>query len=1492
MRREDLLYFIGEYLTPVLQEELSDGRVKNIEFDADSGTLEIKAVFGKYIGRETIVQAQESVKNMLDIRRVRIFCCYPGSVFSKECVWDIFTELKTANAAANGFLDNAEIKISGNNLEIKAREGARVLNETESDLFIEEYIFDHFGENYNVTISDYGDVKFDSPEYIEMQKSNINIDIPEDFGEKTKKPERAYDDLPISLTNARILYGNRIKSKPVPLSGVSIEDGNVTVWGKVFKLDVRETKDKNRKIISFNISDYTYSYTVKIFDLNENVAKLVDNLSAPTEKNPDGGSVVLVRGHVEYDDYIKAYCIKANSVTAIEEIAESDDAEEKRVELHMHTSMSSMDGVTDAGRLVKRAIKWGHKAVAITDHGVVQAFPSAFQASEGKDIKVIYGMEGYFVDDSVRAVTGDMKMSLDGSFVIFDVETTGLRTGYDRLTEIGAVKYEDGVEKTSFRTFVNPGMKIPQKIVEKTGIDDSMVADAPGEKEAVEKFLEFARGSVLVAHNATFDTDIIKAVCARNGLTYDFTHIDTLILAQELTDREKIKKYALDAVAGYFRLPKFDHHRADEDARILALIYSKLTALMKEKGITSVEEINDVIKPDPRKLKSRHIILLARNTTGLKNLYKLITASNLSYYYRVPRVPLSELQAHREGILVGSACEAGQLYQAVYEGKPRETLLKYAGIYDYLEIQPNGNNMFMVRDNLVESEEDLNDINRQIISLADELGIPVVATGDVHFMDKSDSVFREIVMTNKGFSDADRQAPLYFRTTNDMLAEFAYLGEGKAREVVIENPNKIADMCEVIRPVPKGTFTPSIPGSDDDLRRICNQRMEEYYGSPLPQYIRERLDKELDSIIKNGYAVLYMIAQKLVANSMENGYYVGSRGSVGSSFVAFASGISEVNPLAPHYLCSKCKHSEFFLNGEYGSGFDMPPKECPECGAPMVRDGHDIPFETFLGFFGDKAPDIDLNFASEYQFQAHRFTETLFKPGHVFKAGTIGTVAEKTAFGFVKKWIEEKNNAVFNEPKNLEILESAGIDIKAKDFNPEIAAKVLNIKLFSVSTAEMERLAAGCVGIKRTTGQHPGGMVVVPNEYEAEDFTPIQHPADDPESIHKTTHFDFHFLHDTILKLDNLGHEVPTMYHHLELLTGTSVMDADVCDPKLYQLLTSPEPLGVTAEEIDCPTGTLSLPELGTPFVLGMLTEAKPKNFSDMLQISGLSHGTDVWLGNAQDLINQKVCTISEVIGTRDSIMVYLIHKGLENKMAFDIMEKVRKGKATAELTEDHINAMKEHDVPQWYIDSCFKIKYMFPKAHAAAYVIAAMRLAWYKLYYPVEYYATYLTVRGDDLETDVIMAGRQAVKRRMAELSEAVKNRTASDKEEKAYASLQVMNEMMARGIEILPIDIYKSQGSRYIVEDGKIRLPFAAIPGCGDAAALALQNARYKKNTVTGEDGTSVEEVTDEIAEFLSVEDFQTRSRASQAIMDTLESVGAFSSLPKSTQITFFDM
>lgn len=1265
MKEVSFLSLFGEYIDQGVAAYFDSATVESIEASLTERSVSMLVSFPAPIDSAVIKKARAELIRVMNLHRLDLGMHFPPETFDINYMASFVKEIYEHFPASRTILEGAAYNLNGDKLTVElAANGKDVLINLGCDKFIRQTIDRRFERLISVEFVSNVSAQDDIKVLEELQKKeNQKIAVASPMANPVavskapvqKKPkERTYDDLPISITNAKPLFGTLVKGKPKPIKECLPEDGEVVVWGDVFSLETRESKDGRYSIINFNITDYTSSYPVKVFGEKKKCEDLVENLK--------DGKTVLVRGAINMDTYMHTYLINARAVTEIEKIEKQDNAPKKRVELHLHTNMSAMDGMTSAKELVSRAIAWGHKAIAITDHGVVQAFPEACNTAAKAGIKIIYGMEGYLVDDDAF--------------------------------------YDD----YGF------------------GVDDEIPAE----------------------------------------------YIDKV--------------------------------RAE---------------------------------------KTYHIIIIAKNTQGLKNLYKLITDSNLKFFKRRPRIPRHRLMQLREGLIIGSACEAGELYRALVDQKSDEDVLRIASFYDYLEIQPNGNNAFMLRSQDERYErfktvEDLENVDRQIIHIADKLGKMVVATCDVHFIDPGNAVFREILMTSMGFSDASQQAPLYFRTTDEMLAEFAYLGEETAKEVVITNPNKIADLCESgMTPFPRGTFPPSLEGADEDLTRICWERTKKDYGDPVPENVANRLEKELKSIISNGFGVLYMIAQKLVQNSEEHGYYVGSRGSVGSSFVAHAAGISEVNPLPPHYICKKCKHSEFFMDGSVGSGYDLPPKNCPNCGIPMHRDGHDIPFETFLGFKGDKQPDIDLNFSGEYQFYAHRYTEELFGIDHTFKAGTIGTIADKTAYGFVKKWLE--------------------------------------VKGITVNRAEEDRLTKGCTGVKRTTGQHPGGMVVVPASNDAEDFTPIQHPADDVPGGLRTTHFDFHSLHDTILKLDNLGHDVPTLYRHLEDSTGINVFDVDICDPKLYELLTSPEPLGVTAEEIGCETGTLSLPELGTPFVRGMLMEAKPKNFSDMLQISGLSHGTDVWLGNAQELIKNGTCTISEVIGTRDNIMVYLMHKGLEPDMAFKIMEIVRKGNATKLLTEAHIKAMKEHNVPDWYIDSCMKIKYMFPKAHAAAYVSAAMRLAWYKVYKPTEYYATYMTVRGEDLDTVAIMEGRGAVKQLMNSIIN--KGHEATAKEENMYVAMQVVNEMMARGVEFLPIDLYKSQATVYKLEDGKIRLPFMSMAGTGESAAVALMKAR--------DDGEG---------EYMSRDDLQQRAGISKSVMETLDSCGALEGLPQSTQMSFF--
>jgi len=1217
------------------------------------------------------------------------------------------------------------------------------------------------------------------------------------------------------------ILGRRIDEAAVDITDITEPVKSISVCGDIFKREIIETR-KGKKIIVYYITDYTSSMTVKLFPKPKDEEKVIEEVKE--------GSCVKIRGEVLFDQYENELVMMARDIVKHSRIEKMDTSEEKRVELHLHTNMSSMDGITSVKELVKTAAKWGHKAVAITDHGVVQAYPDAMDSAKKNGIKVIYGIEAYLVDDGAAIVTRPESRTLDDAFVVFDIETTGFSCTNDRIIEIGAVRIEGGKVTGMFSEFVNPGVSIPYKIVELTGITDDMVAVAESVDSVLPKFMEFAGDAVLVAHNANFDMSFIKKSCKDLGRSCTNPVMDTVVLAKYALP--ELSRYKLETIAKYLKINMGSHHRAVDDANTAATIMLHCFKLIRENGVEDLASLNSeyLKNQDFKKLNTHHVILLAANQTGLKNLYKLVSTSNLDYFYKKPRMPKSLIESHREGLIVGSACEAGEIFRAVMSGKTDEEMKDLVSFYDYLEIQPVGNNMFMIRKGDVSGVGELQELNRRICRLGERYSLPVVATCDVHFLHPRDEVYRRILMHGQKFSDADNQPPLYLRTTEEMLSEFAYLGAEKAREVVISNTNLIAEMVGDVKPIPDETYPPKIEGAEEEIRTMVMNKVHELYGDDYPEVIQKRLDKELNSIINNGYAVLYLIAQKLVQKSYDDGYLVGSRGSVGSSFVATMSGITEVNGLPPHYICRSCKNSEFIMDGSVSSGVDLPDKTCPVCGADYDKEGFDIPFETFLGFEGDKEPDIDLNFSGEYQAVVHKYTEVLFGKGFVFKAGTIGTVAEKTAYGYVKKYVEEKG--------------------------------------FNYTKAEIDRLAKGCTGVKRTTGQHPGGVMVVPADNDIHNFTPIQHPADDRESDIITTHFDYHSISGRLLKLDILGHDDPTMLKMLQDLTGLDPKKVPLADEKVLSLFTKPDALGVTREDINCEVGSFGLPEFGTKFVRQMLVDTQPKTFSDLVRISGLSHGTDVWINNAQYFIKEGFTTLSECISTRDDIMVYLIYKGLPPKTAFSIMEKVRKGKG---VSEEYEKIMLEHNVPDWYIESCKRIKYMFPKGHAVAYVMMAMRIAYFKVYYPREYYATYFTVRADDFDAEILIQGEEALADKLKELNALGNNLTQKDKG--LITIIELTLEMYKRGIRFLRVDLYKSDSVKFLIEEEGIRLPINSLQGVGVNAAKSIVSARAE-------------------GEFISREDLRMRGKVSKSVIETLDKHLCLRGLPESNQLSLFNL
>ena len=1233
-----------------------------------------------------------------------------------------------------------------------------------------------------------------------------------------------------------IFYGRNFEGEETEIHEIIDEMGEVVVRGKIIQLETREIRNE-KTIVMFAVTDFTDTIKAKVFTKNERLPELLDKLKE--------GAFIKMKAVAMMDQF--EHDIALGSVSGIKTIPDftekrMDHSPVKRVELHCHTTMSDMDGVTDVKKLLKTAMGWGHQAMAITDHGVVQAFPDANHCVEGKDFKVIYGMEGYLVDDIKNIVTDSRGQSLDSTFVVFDIETTGFSAVNDRIIEIGAVKVENGMITEKFSEFVNPERPIPFEIEKLTSINDRMVEDAPNISVILPKFMDFCGGSVLVAHNADFDTGFIRHNCEVLGLPYDYTYVDTLGIARSFL--EGLKNYKLDTVVEAMGCTLANHHRAVDDAGATADVFVRFLERFKKKNIRDLDELNtysamsvDAIK----KLKTYHIILLAKNEIGRINLYRLVSLSHLDYYARRPRIPKSVLAKYREGLIIGSACEAGEIFRAVVDERPEEEIARIVEFYDYLEIQPTGNNEFMIRDpkmTKVSTVADLQDLNRKIVELGEKFNKPVCATCDVHFLNPEDEVYRRIIMSNKGFGDADLQPPLYLRTTEEMLDEFQYLGAEKAEEVVVTNTNRIADMIDRISPVRPDKCPPVIENSAGILRDICYNRAHELYGEDLPDIVTERLERELNSIIGNGFAVMYIIAQKLVWKSVADGYLVGSRGSVGSSFVAYMAGITEVNSLQAHYLCPKCHYVDFdsdYVKSFSGrSGCDMEDRVCPVCGEPLMKEGHDIPFETFLGFKGNKEPDIDLNFSGDYQSKAHAYTEVIFGKGKTFRAGTVGTLADKTAYGYAMHYYEEHEQ--------------------------------------HKRSCELDRISSGCVGVRRTTGQHPGGIIVVPHGEEIYSFTPVQHPANDQTTKIITTHFDYHSIDHNLLKLDILGHDDPTMIRMLEDITGVDATKIRLDDPEVLSLFHGLEALHIKPEDIGgTDLGSLGIPEFGTEFVMQMLRDTKPKAFSDLVRISGLSHGTDVWLGNAQTLIQEGKAQISTAICTRDDIMIYLIDKGVESEQSFKIMESVRKGKG---LTPDYEKVMKEHDVPDWYLWSCKKIKYMFPKAHAVAYVMMGIRIAWFKIHEPLAYYAAFFTIRATAFDYGLMCQGKAAIDNHIKAYKA---NPNLSKKEQDTLRDMKIVQEFYARGFEFLKIDLYQSDAIKFQVAEGKLLPPFSVIEGMGGIAAEALAVAAHAE-TERGE-------------KFLSKDDIRQKAKVSQTVLDTMAELGLLGGLPESNQLSIFD-
>ena len=1440
------------------EKHLAAGEVRSLAFGDNNTVMVVELGLHEVVSRKVIARAEKQIADTYGLDRVMIEPRYnmPGEL-SNAYIKSLYDDMAYRMPSAKGLLDHTKWEFADGALqipmdEVSEKHFANALRHLEARIQRE------LGRSCPVHAvrADAQDFA-PAPEQEESREEILHKAVEQAAAAaaetpKPKKPRPAPQQhtgyqrpRAEKVREDDLIFGKLIQDPIVSVNEAIAAYDMVTIQGEVFFTDNKDIHSKKTGKdyvkIAFDMTDRTNSVRVSKF--------LAADKAGDTASKIKKGLYCTVQGKMVYDTFAKEMVLEPTGIVKAKKPERKDTYEGmKRVELHLHTNMSAMDGMSSTASLLCRAAKWGHRAMAITDHGVAQAFPEALHAQEGKqkdiigDMKIIYGIEAYYINDenSISVVRGRSAEPLDGTFIVFDLETTGLNPASEEITEIAAVRVVEGEIRDSFQTYVNPHKPIPPEITELTGISDETVADAPDLDKAVPEFLKWAgEGQYpLVAHNAGFDMGFLRTACQRLGIEREFTSVDTLEMSRLMLPH--MHKFKLNILAKELQVGPFEHHRASEDAAVLGRIYVKLLKRLREEmHAVTTADINPVLaattdrKNKLKNLPRYHFIILVKNQAGLRNLYQLISKSFLEYYNKRPIMPRSELIRHREGLIFGSACEAGEVFRALTKGEPWEEIKRLASFYDYLEIQPIGNNNFMIAKGMAKDEEQLRDWNRDILRLADELGKPCCATGDVHFLEPEDEAFRRILMAGQGFSDADNQAPLYFKSTDEMLKEFSYLGEDRAYEVVVKNTNMIADMCDVIRPVPRENYPPHIDGCEDDLRNMCYEKAKRIYGDPLPEPVQARLDRELGSIIGNGYAVMYIIAQKLVTKSLADGYLVGSRGSVGSSLAAFMSDITEVNSLAPHYLCPDDKYLEW--HEEYSCGVDLPDKICPKCGKPLTKQGFNIPFETFLGFEGDKVPDIDLNFAGEYQSRIHWYTGEIFGHDHVFRAGTIGTVAEKTAFGYVKKYMEER-----------------GVEC---------------------SRAEENRLAAGCTGVRRTSGQHPGGVVVVPKEIEIYDVCPIQHPADDPDSDIITTHFEYHSIDANLLKLDELGHDDPTIIKHLENLTGVNAQEIPLDDPETMSLFHSCKALKYKGENPDTDPilgdlGCVAVPEFGTKFVRGMVKETHPSTFAELVSISGLSHGTDVWLGNAAELVRKGI-PLSGCICCRDDIMNYLILQGVKPKLSFKTMESVRKGKG---LTEEMEAAMNEQHVPEWYIDSCKKIKYMFPKAHAVAYVMMAFRIAWFKVHRPLAFYSAYFSIRAKGFDASCMIKGDKVCLDKMSELRQKERDKTISAAEKDMMTTLEVCHEFYRRGFTFEPMDVYKSDATRFLVTETGLIPPFTSMPGIGEQAALSIVEER--KN-----------------GKFLSAEELIVRCpKASKAVVELLEQIGALGSMPKTTQMTLF--